>query len=201
MNVKKEILYPSNVLSLSRFVLLGITIYFLLSSFTNKYLLACFMIVVIWISDLLDGYIARKKNQISELGKIIDPLADKVCVISIIIVLVLQGAVPLWFSLIIIFRDIIIFSGGLYIKKFNNQILQSNWVGKISVFIIGLTLFFIIFFSHFKLANKQIFLFYHTENLELFLKFLIILSMAMTILSLFVYMKRFFSIVNKKNIF
>ena len=198
MELKKEIWYISNLLSLSRFVLLGITIYFLISTLTNKYLLTCIMIIIIWISDLLDGYFARKKNQISDFGKIIDPVADKVCIISLVLILVLQGIVPLWFGLIIILRDFIILCGGLYLKNIYKQVLQSNWVGKFSVFIIGLTLFFYIFFSHFKYGNKQIFLFYHTENLELFLKFLIILSMAMTILSLFVYMKRFFGIVNKK---
>jgi CDP-diacylglycerol--glycerol-3-phosphate 3-phosphatidyltransferase len=154
------------------------------------------MIIIIWISDLLDGYIARKRDEVSELGKIIDPLADKFCVISISITLLVQDVIPLWFVLIIVLRDVIIFSGGLFLKRSKNVVLMSNWIGKISVFIIGLTLLFSIFFMHFK--NNQIFFSYHTENLELYLKFLIILSITMSIVSLIVYFKRFYSIVYKK---
>ena len=149
------------------------------------------------LSDSLDGYIARKRNEITELGKIIDPLADKLSIIIIAITIVLQGLIPLWFVLVIVSRDIIIFFGGIFIKLRNKIVLPSNRVGKISVFIIGLTLLFSIFYSHIKGTDNQIFFSYHTENLELYLKFLIILSVAMSIVSLIVYFLRFFSIVFK----
>ena len=197
MSNKKEILYVSNLLSLSRFFLTLITILFLVSSLGDKYLYSLVMIIVIWISDLLDGYLARKRNEITELGKIIDPLADKFCIIAISIILLVQNVIPLWFVLIIVLRDVIIFSCGLYLKYVKNIVLMSNRTGKISVFIIGLTLLFSIFFMHF--SNNQIFFSYHTENLELYLKFLIILSITMSIVSLIVYFKRFYSIVFKKN--
>jgi len=194
---RKEIFYVSNLLSLSRFFLTLITLFFLVSPFRDKYLYSLVMIIVIWVSDLLDGYFARKRNEITELGKIIDPLADKFCVITISIVLLVQNVIPLWFVLIIVLRDVIIFSGGLYLKRKKGIVLMSNRIGKISVFIIGLTLLFSIFFMHF--SNNQIFFPYHTENLELYLKFLIILSITMSIVSLIVYFKRFYSIVYKKN--
>jgi len=154
------------------------------------------MIIIIWVSDLLDGYFARKRNEISELGKIIDPIADKTCVIAIALILLSQGIIPLWFVVIIVSRDIIIFTGGMYLKVHNKLILQSNWVGKISVFIIGLTLFFSIIFKH--ITDNQIFFSYHTENLELYLKFLIILSIVMSIVSILIYFLRFYSIAKKK---
>ncbi len=198
MNNRKEIFYISNLISLSRFLLTGITVILLLSSFKEKYLYSVGMILIIGISDLLDGYFARKKNEISELGKIIDPLADKVCIISIALILLTQNVIPIWFVLIIVLRDVIIFSGGMYLKYKEKVVLMSNRIGKISVFIIGLTLLFSIFFMHFK--YNQIFFSYHTENLELYLKFLIILSIAMSIVSLIVYIFRFTGIVFKKNI-
>lgn len=197
MDKKNEIFFLPNLISLSRFLLTLFTVIILLSSLKDKYLFSLIIIILIWISDLLDGYIARKRNEITELGKIIDPLADKFCVISISLILLIQNVIPTWFVLIIVLRDVIIFSGGLYLKYVKNIVLMSNRTGKISVFIIGLTLLFSIFFMHFK--NNQIFFSYHTENLELYLKFLIILSITMSIVSLVVYFKRFYSIVYKKN--
>jgi cardiolipin synthase len=199
LNYKKEIFYISNLLSLSRFIFTGMIIYLMNSEYHNKYLISLLFIIVTWLSDLFDGYFARKRNEITELGKMIDPLSDKFCVISITLILTLQNIIPYWFMLIIVLRDIIIFIAGVYLKFSRKIVLQSNRVGKISVFIIGLTLLFSIFYAHIKYYDNQIFFSYHTENLELFLKYLIILSITMSIVSLFVYFLRFFSIVVKKN--
>lgn len=92
------------------------------------------------ISDILDGYFARKLNQISETGKIIDPLADKLFVGAMAVVLAVQGAIPLWFFGSVILRDIVIFTGGIFVKRKKGIILPSNYVGKISVVFIALTL-------------------------------------------------------------
>jgi CDP-diacylglycerol--glycerol-3-phosphate 3-phosphatidyltransferase len=100
------------------------------------YILA--LILIAFISDLLDGYIARKTNQISELGKIIDPLADKVLIALIVFNLFVMGMIPTFFFWIIILRDILIFLGGLYIKKKIGKVLPSNLLGKATVFSIGI---------------------------------------------------------------
>ncbi len=170
----------------------------LLSGLENKYLISIVMIILIWISDLLDGYFARIRNEISELGKMIDPIADKICVITIALILLAQNIIPFWFMLIIVLRDLIIFLGGLYLKTVKKIVLQSNWAGKISIFIIGLTLLFAIFIAHHKYTDYQLFFSYHTENLELYLKFLIILSIAMSVVSLLMYFLRFTRVVFKK---
>jgi CDP-diacylglycerol--glycerol-3-phosphate 3-phosphatidyltransferase len=154
------------------------------------------MIIVIWISDLLDGYFARKRNEISDLGKIIDPLADKITVISVTLVLLVQGLIPVWFFIIIILRDILILIGGAYIKNKHKIVLPSNWAGKISVFIIGFTLFFAIIKKDF----TEVILFspYHIDKLELYYKILLLLSITVSIFSIIIYFKRFMSISAKK---
>ena len=91
-------------------------------------------------SDILDGYFARKFNQVSEYGKILDPLADKVFVGAMAVILAVQGAVPLWFFGSVIVRDIVIFMGGIVVKRKKGIILPSNYVGKISVIFIALSL-------------------------------------------------------------
>ncbi len=93
-----------------------------------------------YFSDLLDGFLARRLNQISEAGKIIDPLADKISVAAITLILIVLGKIPLWFALIVLIRDVLIFSFGLYLNKKRDVRLMSNIPGKLAVFTIGLVL-------------------------------------------------------------
>ena len=139
-------------------------------------------VVLIWISDLMDGYVARSRNEVSELGKIIDPLADKISIIALGVALLTKGLVALWFIVIIVLRDIIILAGGSYLKAVHGAVLQSNFLGKISVFVIGLTLFYVLLSAGF---NK------YAETRELISNVLIFSSLVMAVLSLIIYTKRF----------
>lgn len=136
----KEIYLLPNLISLFR-LLLFIPFIFLfqlmkVDDHYRYYILV--LILIAFISDLLDGYIARKTNQISELGKIIDPLADKVLIALIVFNLFVMDMIPSFFFLIIILRDIFIFLGGLYIKRKIGKVLPSNLLGKATVFSIGI---------------------------------------------------------------
>lgn len=182
--MNREVFYVSNLISLSRFFLLAAASYFLLE---KLYLASAIFLVLIWISDLLDGYFARRRNEISEFGKIIDPLADKISVAVIAIVLTSQGIIPLWYMIITILRDVIIFSGGVYLKYSRKVVLQSNWTGKITVFFIGVTLFLFIVIRWL----SSFFPAYHYEYLELLCSFFILISIVLSFISLAVYFKLF----------
>jgi CDP-diacylglycerol--glycerol-3-phosphate 3-phosphatidyltransferase len=99
-------------------------------------------------TDILDGYLARKLNQVSELGKIIDPLADKVAVGVIILKLYLIGEIKLYYLLMILGRDLIIFLGGILISLKIGKVLPSNVLGKITVIIIGIVILLIVLNIH-----------------------------------------------------
>lgn len=90
--------------------------------------------ILAYITDLLDGWLARKLDEVTEAGKIIDPLADKIYVGVITSILVIQDRLPLWFVLIVISRDLIIMLAGMYIAKRTGFVLPSNVPGKIAVF-------------------------------------------------------------------
>lgn len=182
--MRKEILYVSNLISLSRFVLLGVTIFYFLR---ENYFVSIIFIVVIWISDLLDGYFARKRNEVSEMGKIIDPLADKICIAAIALAMMLKGILPIWFVSMAIFRDLIILFGGLYLKSRKNIVLQSNKLGKIAVFSIGFTLLMYLTLTALKDSQKV----YPIEFLELLRNIFIFISIVMSFISLAAYMRRF----------
>ncbi len=131
----------ATILSVSRILLVIPLWYCLTGSFENNRLWAAGIVAVGIATDFFDGFVARRLHQVSELGKILDPIADKISVGFLAVMLVWQSDLPLWFLLFMVMRDILILLGGLYIKRKNNIIVQSNWPGKIAVTIIALALF------------------------------------------------------------
>jgi CDP-diacylglycerol--glycerol-3-phosphate 3-phosphatidyltransferase len=134
----KRIWTFSNLLSLSRMLLLVPLAYFLFGEVPNGRFWATIVILVGGATDYFDGYFARRLHEITDLGKILDPLADKVAAAGTTIMLLLIGAIPLWYVLVVIIRDVIILFGALYIRSRKNIITQSNWPGKIAVSLIAL---------------------------------------------------------------
>lgn len=123
----------STVLSFSRIALLAPLAYFLFADVPNNRLWAAGVIILAAATDFLDGYLARRLHQVTDFGKIIDPVADKIAAGGGSLMLVLVGAMPLWFLVVIVVRDLLILAGGIYIKSKKNIITQSNWPGKFAV--------------------------------------------------------------------
>jgi CDP-diacylglycerol--glycerol-3-phosphate 3-phosphatidyltransferase len=96
------------------------------------------------VTDILDGYIARRFNQVSEAGKIIDPLADKVAIGVLVFKLFLIGEIPAMYFYLIIGRDLLIFIGGIVVTRIIGKVLPSNVLGKAAVVNIGIVLLLII---------------------------------------------------------
>ncbi|MEK9138055.1 MAG: CDP-alcohol phosphatidyltransferase family protein, partial [Bacteroidota bacterium] len=103
-----------------------------------------------------DGVLARKLNQITEWGKILDPLVDKVAVAIVAVVLLVLGSVPVWFVVALLVRDLMIFSGGMYIKAKKGILLQSNEAGKWTVGIVALALFLMVLDAQMILVDTAI---------------------------------------------
>ncbi len=98
-----------NLLSLMRIILIPVFLYFLFTPTGTHRIWALVVFIVASITDFLDGWTARKLKQESEMGKFLDPLADKILVIAALIAfLILDPLVPLWMVIVIIARDILI---------------------------------------------------------------------------------------------
>jgi len=132
----------SNMLSISRIILMIPASYYLITPMQFHREIAMLFILVAVSTDALDGYFARKFNEISDFGKIIDPLADKIGIGIVVVMLTIFGDIPLWFAMVILFRDLIIFIAGIYIKSETGIILPSLMSGKIAVSLLTLTLVF-----------------------------------------------------------
>lgn len=93
--------------------------------------------VLVFVSDYADGYFARKFNEVTETGKVIDPVADKVVVIAAVIALLLSGKTPLWFVVAVVLRDLLIMAAAVsFRKKLKGFTIPSNLLGKITINII-----------------------------------------------------------------
>lgn len=130
-----EVFNISNLLSLSR-IFLAIPIYIYISKSKTEIVLSIILIAV--ITDFLDGYFARRMNQITELGKVLDPFADKVCTTAGFIALTIYQGFPIWLMAIIILRDFFILLGSIFIFGRAKLITPSNLAGKVTVFFISL---------------------------------------------------------------
>ena len=136
----REIKHIPNLISLFRLLLI-IPCTILFQKYFNNESIRYYIVVlclIAYLSDILDGFVARKTNQISELGKIIDPLADKILVGGIVLNLFFIHHIPTYYLLIILFRDVLIFVGGIIVTKKIGKVLPSNTLGKITVLSIGL---------------------------------------------------------------
>lgn len=131
----KDILTIPNFLSFFR-IFFVIPIYYFLAR--NENLTAVGFILIAILSDWLDGYIARRTNRITTLGKVLDPLADKINTAGGFIALALYQGFPLWMAAIIVLRDAAIVLGSVIIYRRRSVVSSSNIPGKITVFLITL---------------------------------------------------------------
>lgn len=90
-----------------------------------------FIFIIASITDKLDGYIARSRNQITTFGKFLDPIADKVLVITAMIILVEMGKLPAWIPTIIVFREFIVSGYRLVAVENGGKVIAASVWGKL----------------------------------------------------------------------
>lgn len=90
-------------------------------------------------TDWLDGYIARTTNTESEWGRILDPLADKLLVGTVVVILLLQNRLPVWYVVVVLSRDVAIILGGVLASRYTASTLPSLLSGKLAVNAIAIT--------------------------------------------------------------
>jgi len=180
-----EIKTKSNMLSIVR-LLLAVPLWFLFDNFSYLNTRITILAVCLFaaLTDALDGYLARKYNEVTEFGKIIDPLADKVVIGILIIKLFLIGKVNVLYLTLILSRDISIFIGGFLVAQKIKKILPSNILGKITVTNIGLVILLIII---------------NISQENIFYKFFYNLSIILILISFVGYVYRAFEFIKKKD--
>ena len=163
-----------NKLTIARMIIVPFLVIFLLTGWggeANRYI-SLTLFVVASVTDWFDGYLARKNNLVTNFGKFMDPLADKLLVCSAMICMIDLKRLPAWFVIIIIAREFII-SGFRLIAAENGIVIAANYWGK------------------FKTASQMIMiilLILHFDGIFVILEQIFIwLSLALTIISLITY--------------
>ena len=127
-----------NYLTLARIIIVPLLVVVLLTPIAeawfgiSSYALAIAIFLVASLTDILDGHLARRRNQVSNLGKLLDPIADKLLVSAALIVLVEKHLAPSWAVVIILGREFII-TGLRSIAATEGIIIQAQTVGKIKM--------------------------------------------------------------------
>jgi cardiolipin synthase len=101
-----------NTISFIRLALIPVFIW--LVFWQEEYGWAGVLLGIIGATDWIDGYIARRYNQVTELGKFLDPLADRIAVVVAVIAGLIVGVIPAWFAIALIVRELVIGVGALY---------------------------------------------------------------------------------------
>lgn len=130
----------SNALSFARAVLAWPIVASLMIGTRAGDIQALVLMLLAGLTDFFDGYLARKFNQTSDVGRIIDPLADKICVVAIAVTLMFTHGLPMWFLILIIARDLAILLLGTFMISHTKSIPESNWPGKVTVTVLAMVL-------------------------------------------------------------
>lgn len=96
------------------------------------YLIAAGILVVSGLSDFLDGFIARKFNQVTDFGKFIDPVADKLTQFTVVITLLFNYPMMIVLLAIIILKDLMLLIVGMYLYNYGLKITGASWWGKVA---------------------------------------------------------------------
>ncbi|MBO8160412.1 MAG: CDP-diacylglycerol--glycerol-3-phosphate 3-phosphatidyltransferase [Thermosipho sp. (in: Bacteria)] len=116
-----------NTITWIRVLLTAVIVIFLLR---ESYLFAFVLFLLAALSDYLDGYFARKLNQVSNFGKIFDQMSDKILITSILIVFVQQGIISGWILIVIVFRDTIVSTIRMAAANMGT-VIAANYFGKV----------------------------------------------------------------------
>ncbi|MCL2226073.1 MAG: CDP-alcohol phosphatidyltransferase family protein [Oscillospiraceae bacterium] len=122
-----------NIISVFRICLVPVFIVVYFSDDTDNNLYAVLIYALAAFSDFLDGFLARKFEVSSNLGKVLDPLGDKLMTISVMVCITIDGLIPLWAVLLAGLKELLMGAGGLVLhKKAHVELPPSNLIGKTS---------------------------------------------------------------------
>ena len=164
-----------NILTIIRFLLIPFILFYI---FTGNYILAFIFFTISGITDIADGCIARKYNLISNFGKLMDPLADKLTQIATLTSLVVINIIPLWILIVILSKEFIMICGASFLYG-KDVVVYSKWYGKLSTVLLYVAIVF-------SLLTKQ---FNLTGIWEKFDMALFCLAVIATLFSLIMYIK------------
>lgn len=128
----RRVLTVPNAISALRIALIPVFFALIVHEDTTTAGLIMFGCVV--ATDWVDGTIARRTGQVSELGKVLDPVADRLAIAAGIIALAIRGVFPVWAAVAIIARDLAVLGVGVFLLARRHIRIEVRWIGKVATF-------------------------------------------------------------------
>ena len=164
-----------NILTIIRFILIPFIVYFIL---VGEYISAFITLTISGITDILDGFIARRFNFITNFGKLVDPLADKCTQILTLGTMAFKDIIPMWIIIVVIAKEVIMIAGASFLYG-KELVVSSRWYGKLATVLFYIAIVFSLFIKEFNIAfDFSIYIYY--------------LALISTIFSLIMYIKAFY---------
>ncbi len=151
--ISKDLMTIPNLLSFIRILLITPFVAFFIE---RMYVAAAITVGISGLSDVLDGFIARKFHQESELGKVIDPLADKLTLIAVGVCLIFIEPYVLPLMIIMVLKDILMIIGGTMIINKGVIPPKSSWYGKASTFMFYISVGMVVLMAIFNYQNETL---------------------------------------------
>ena len=179
---KKDILTIPNLLSLVRLLLIPVIIWLYIGCEDN--LAAITVIALSGLTDIIDGRIARRYNMVSDFGKILDPVADKLTQLSLIVCLTLRHQWMRWLVVLFTVKECVMAILGFVSIRKKQLVNSAQWHGKLTTAVLYGTMIFLILFPGLPLPAVKV---------------IIVLCSLVMLLSLVLYARFYFSIFKDKN--
>ncbi len=151
---KNQILTIPNLLTIIRLMLIPLFVWLYIDQ--KNYQFAAAIIILSGITDVADGFIARKCNMVSDLGKIIDPIADKLTQISVAICLANRYKLMIILLGVFVLKELVMLVLGYMIMKKKDSINSSKWHGKLSTVALYISSIFLILFPNVSVNHADI---------------------------------------------
>lgn len=131
-----------NTITVFRIILIPFFIWQFLAG--NDYIAAGIYLLA-WFSDVLDGYIARRFNLVTDFGKLFDPLADKLMNLTALFLLAYKATISWWLPIIVLAKELTLSIGGMVLLKYRNKVVAAKWPGKIATFLFTVAVILMLF--------------------------------------------------------
>ena len=139
---KEEVMTIPNLLTVFRILLLPLIVW--LYVFKADYNAAILVLLVSGLTDIVDGFVARKFNMVSDLGKILDPFADKLTQWTLFICLAMRYKIILFIVCLFFLKEITLAFMGYIVIKRKDRVNSAKWYGKLSTFVLYASMFLLI---------------------------------------------------------
>ncbi len=125
--------YIPNILSVIRMCLIPVFVCLFFWDYPKHIWYAVLVFFIAGATDVVDGYLARKNNWVSNLGKVLDPLADKLMQCTVLVCFYIKHIIPVWLLAIYVAKELLILVGSMFVFRQKNIVVKSSFCGKLAV--------------------------------------------------------------------